>query len=165
LGEGVLLELRRVLAAVFDAEIIAVPGISLSPSDDRTRRQYHSTPILRQLVRVKPHDAERLLGVTDVDLYVPELNFVFGEADSDRGVAVFSLARLRTHAADQRSQALFLKRAATEAVHELGHLRSWPLREPALRDVVLEHAGGNRSREFALCPDHASQLARVRARA
>src|SRR5207237_8445475 len=56
---------------------------------------------------------ERLRGVADVDLFVPNLNFVFGEGDSGRGVAVFSLARLRG--------ALFRKRAATEAVHELGH--------------------------------------------
>ncbi len=31
----------------------------------------------------------------DADLYVPELNFVFGEADILAGVAVIALARLR----------------------------------------------------------------------
>jgi archaemetzincin len=51
-----------------------------------------------------------------VDLYVPRLNFVFGEADPQRGVAVFSLARLHTPDRDR-----FVHRAATEAVHELGH--------------------------------------------
>jgi archaemetzincin len=57
-----------------------------------------------------------LLGVTDVDLYVPRLNFVFGEADSKRGVAVFSIARLQTPDRER-----FVHRAATEAIHELGH--------------------------------------------
>jgi predicted Zn-dependent protease len=51
--------------------------------------------------------------VADVDLYVPELNFVFGEADANRGIAVFSLARLHTDGSDPRARARFLKRAAT----------------------------------------------------
>ena len=33
------------------------------------------------LQAMRGKDIERVLGVTDVDLYVPELNFVFGEAD------------------------------------------------------------------------------------
>ena len=57
-----------------------------------------------------------MLGIADVDLYTPDLNFVFGEADSDRGVAVFSVARLHTMNRDR-----FVHRAATEAIHELGH--------------------------------------------
>ena len=74
------------------------------------RRQFRSTAILDVLARVRRPEWERLLGVADVDLFVPELNFVFGEADSRRGVAVFSLARLET-----TDRALFLRRAATEA--------------------------------------------------
>ena len=59
-------------------------------------------------------DWQRLLGITDVDLYTPDLNFVFGEADAK--VAVFSLSRL--HATDHDR---FVRRAATEAIHELAH--------------------------------------------
>jgi predicted Zn-dependent protease len=40
-----------------------------------------STAFLDVLARAKQRDWERLLGVTGVDLYVPRLNFVFGEAD------------------------------------------------------------------------------------
>ena len=43
------------------------------------------------------------------------LNLVFGEGDSRRGVAVFFLARRHG------PEAVFRKRAATAAVHELGH--------------------------------------------
>jgi archaemetzincin len=88
---------------------IPIPASAWNPS----RRQTFSTAILDSLARVKRPAWERLLGVADVDLYVPDLNFVFGEGDSSRGVAVFSLARL--HGADEK------KRAATEAIHELGH--------------------------------------------
>jgi archaemetzincin len=95
---------------VIDA--IALPEDAYNAS----RRQYHSTVLLDTLARHKRPEWERLLGLTDVDLYTPDLNFVFGQADSRRGVAVFSVARLHT-ANDDR----FLHRAATEAIHELAH--------------------------------------------
>jgi predicted Zn-dependent protease len=59
-------------------------------------RALHRTP-RRQTGLPTPYLDEPVglqLGVTDVDLYVPDLNFVFGEADAKRGVAVFSIARL-----------------------------------------------------------------------
>jgi archaemetzincin len=164
LEEDVLRELRHVLASAFDAEIITATGIPLpSSAYDRTRRQYHSTSILRQLARVKPRRAERLLGVADVDLYVPELNFVFGEADRERGVAIFSLARLRTTGSDEPARALFLKRAATEAVHELGH--TYGLNHCASPRCVMWFSntlGETDSKGLAFCAHHASQLGKVR---
>jgi archaemetzincin len=81
-----------------------------------SRRQYHSTMLLDTLARHKKPEWERLLGLTDVDLYTPDLNFVFGQADSRRGVAVVSVARLHSGNDDR-----FLHRAATEALHELAH--------------------------------------------
>jgi archaemetzincin len=167
LEEDVLAKLQRVLASVFDAEIITVPGVPLpSPAYDRIRRQYRSTPMLRELARVRPRHAERLLGVADVDLYVPELSFVFGEADADRGIAVFSLARLHTDGSDQRARALFLKRAATEAVHELGH--TYGLDHCANARCVMRFSNTLAETDrkgTAMCADHASQLAQVRSRA
>jgi archaemetzincin len=63
---------------------------------------------------------EKVLGIVDLDLYVPELNFVFGEAS--QRAAVISLARLRQEFYNlPQDQSLFHKRALTEAVHELGH--------------------------------------------
>jgi predicted Zn-dependent protease len=42
-----------------------------------------------------PADAVRILGVTEGDLAIPTLKFVFGQAQLDGPVAVVSLARLR----------------------------------------------------------------------
>jgi archaemetzincin len=105
-----------VLRESFGCEVVIAPAVPLPAGAwNETRRQYLSTALLDVLARAKRPEWERLLGVADVDLYVPSLNFVFGEGDSARGVGVFSLARLRGPAT------LFWKRAATEAVHELGH--------------------------------------------
>ena len=63
---------------------------------------------------------EKILGIIDQDLYVPKLNFVFGEAS--RRVAIISLTRLRNEFYSlPKDQTLFRKRVLTEAVHELGH--------------------------------------------
>jgi archaemetzincin len=63
------------------------------------------------------------LGITSVDLFVPEFNFVFGEASTTLRGAVFSIARLdlRTYG-EAENTALLIRRATTEAVHELGHV-------------------------------------------
>jgi archaemetzincin len=164
LEDEVRLELQRVLTSTFDAEIVTVPVIPLPPSAyDPARRQYHSTPVLRQLARMKPHDAERLLGVADVDLYVPELNFVFGEADAARGVAIFSLARLQTNPSDPGVRTRFLKRVATEAVHELGHTYGLDhCTNPRCVMWFSNTLAESDRKGLMFCADHAAQLARIR---
>jgi archaemetzincin len=59
----------------------------------------------------------KLLGVTDVDLYIPVLTFVFGEAQLGRQTAVVSIARLREGGIAAQVAARLVK----EAVHEVGH--------------------------------------------
>ena len=97
---------------------VPVPAATYHPG----RRQYHSSAILRLLVRSTAGGRDRVLGVIDRDLYVPELNFVFGEADRDAGAAVISLLRLRQEYYGLGSdRPRFVERAVKEAVHELGH--------------------------------------------
>lgn len=93
---------------------------------DKRRMQYLSTAILRAL-REQPETSlyERVLGVVDHDLYVPEFNFVFGQASGT--VAVIALARLRQEFSGlPEDPRLFHKRTLTEAVHELGHTYGLP---------------------------------------
>jgi archaemetzincin len=61
---------------------------------------------------------DRLLGVTAFDLFVPGMNFVFGEARCPGPVAVVSTNRLRPSPKNTR---LFRERVIKEAVHEIGH--------------------------------------------
>lgn len=83
------------------------------------RAQYSAEMILEQLVVRK---VVHVLGIADYDLYVPELNFVFGLADQDGTRALVALPRLReSFYGEREDSALFLARAAKEAVHELGH--------------------------------------------
>lgn len=159
-----LSEVGPTLAASLDAKIVLAPGIALSSSTyNAHRRQYHSTQVLETLARTKQRDWERMLGVVDVDLYVPDLNFVFGEADMQRGVAVFSLARLRPSGSGEIAKALFLRRAATEAIHELGH--TYGLQHCADPHCVMWFSNTLAETDrkgLAFCAGHASQLAMAR---
>jgi archaemetzincin len=109
--------LASVVSERFGARVVIAPALPLPREGwDAARRQWRAAAINAALARLRDGGWERLLGVADVDLYAPGLHFVFGEADADRGVAVFSLARL--HDADG---VRFRHRAETEVVHELGH--------------------------------------------
>ncbi len=86
------------------------------------KKQYHSTKILKQIHKSRLTGYDRILGIADVDLYVPERTFVFGEAEIKKKVAVISLTRLRQEFYDLPEDfTLFRKRIIIEAVHELGH--------------------------------------------
>ena len=95
---------------------------SLDYAYDKNRKQYLAPKLLSALRRFKKEPEDRCLGIVDVDLYAPGLNFVFGEADIGWGVAVVSLYRLRQERYGlPQDQGLFQERAIKEAVHELGH--------------------------------------------
>ncbi|MHC4197134.1 MAG: archaemetzincin family Zn-dependent metalloprotease [Planctomycetota bacterium] len=100
------------------------------------RNQYFSTEILRKMNEMKPGGKSYLLGVTEVDLYVPTLNFVLGEALPFKNVAIISLHRLREEFYEKPpDEPLLYKRMLTEAVHELGHL--WGMRHCPNPDCVM----------------------------
>ena len=94
-----------------------------SQAYNSTRGQFFSTQILEVLTAYsKSIEADRILGVAGVDLYVPHLNFVFGEAQCPGRTAIISLYRLQPEFYGFSPNAdLFLKRILKEAVHELGH--------------------------------------------
>ena len=86
------------------------------------KKQYNSTKILKKIYKLKLTGYDRILGIVDVDLYVPERTFVFGGADVKKKVSVISLTRLRQEFYDlPDDSALFKYRTIIEAVHELGH--------------------------------------------
>jgi archaemetzincin len=83
---------------------------------NKDRGQYHATSIIRRLSTLRSKDAP-VVGILDVDLFLPDAAYVIGDADRDAGAAVFSLARL----ASQDPEVL-RRRARVETVHAAGHL-------------------------------------------
>lgn len=105
------------------ATVKSMPAIPVPPgSYEAGRNQYYSTRILKEMLKEVPEDAEKLLGVTDKDLCIPILTYVFGEAQLGGTAAVVSLARLRQeHYGLAPDRELFQERLRKECLHELGH--------------------------------------------
>lgn len=105
------LEVRR-------SEQLPDPGYAY----DAKAAQYSSTLIVTELVKNRPADAVRLFAVTERDLFIPMLTFVFGQAQLGGPVAVISLARLRQEFYDlPPNRGLLAARSRKEALHEMGH--------------------------------------------
>lgn len=127
-GEEISLEFLDELAAPL-ARIFAVSchvrteRVEAGFAWDAVRKQHYSTALLQRLTEeILPAGAVRLLGVTEYDLYVPVLTFVFGEAQLAGSCALISLHRLREEFYGLPAKPeLLLRRAVKEAVHELGH--------------------------------------------
>ena len=160
---------RKALNAVRDGLTIVFPCAACELSEkvlgvprnayNASRRQYSSTRILLEILhyaekKETPADqTARFLGVTEVDLYVRGLNFVFGEAQCPGKAAVISLHRLRPEFyGAPRNEKLYFERALKEAVHELGHtfgLRHCP--DPACVMHFSLHIGMTDRKQSDFC--------------
>jgi archaemetzincin len=123
LDGGLLTDLAPALANTFGVACEVIPS-SLDPefAFHGERQQYHSSEILARMQDLVTPHSWRVLGVTAVDLYIPILTFVFGEAQMGGPCAVVSLYRLRQEFYGLPSDRnLVQSRLLKEAVHEIGH--------------------------------------------
>jgi archaemetzincin len=120
-ADEIMDKLKDAVGGIFHCPVEIEAGFGdLSQAYNPERKQYFSSRLLASLE--KSEGKERVVGIADVDLYVPRLNFVFGEADVLSGTAIVSLCRLRQeYYGLAPNEALFLERATKEIVHELGH--------------------------------------------
>jgi archaemetzincin len=110
------------------ADLLNVPFQVLSPGLDPDfafhgeRQQYHSSEILQKINSQVDTGTWRTLGVTSVDLYIPILTFVFGEAQMGGPCAVVSTHRLQQEFYGLPPEPQLLRdRLLKEAIHEIGH--------------------------------------------
>jgi archaemetzincin len=90
----------------------------------KKRQQYRSDIILDRISShaEKEKTQDRILGIVDIDIFVPPLSFVFGEAKYPGKAALISLFRLKPEYYGKKPNIkLFEERTTKEAVHELGH--------------------------------------------
>ena len=84
------------------------------------RGQYHSTTIVERLSAANAR--ETVVGLTEVDLFIPILTYVFGEAQMGGSSAVVSFHRFAQEFYGlPPDQALLTERLTKTVVHELGH--------------------------------------------
>jgi archaemetzincin len=134
------------------------PNYAFSP----TRKQYQADPMLEKLSGFDPQ-AERMLGVADLDLFTSGLNFIFGQAQIGGPAAIIALARLHPEFWGQSADAqLLLQRTIKEAVHELGH--TYGLQHCSSSTCVMYFSntlGDTDRKSDQFCSRHQAQLSRA----
>jgi archaemetzincin len=86
------------------------------------RKQFFSTQLLANAINRSDNINGKILLLTEFDLYVPALTFVFGEAQLNGKYSIVSLCRLHEEFYSGTSNyKLLLERALKEILHELGH--------------------------------------------
>jgi archaemetzincin len=96
--------------------------LNIDRAFDSSRRQYNSTALISHILASARCDGKKILGFVDVDLFIPVLTFVFGEAQFTGCAAVVSSFRLTNQFYGLESDTILLReRVEKEIVHELGH--------------------------------------------
>jgi len=123
IADEIMSELSDRVNGIFNCPVeVGASFNDLAHAYNPERKQYLSSKLIASLNLSERERDERIVGIADVDLYAPRLNFVFGEADILSGTAIVSLCRLRQeYYGLPPDKTLFLERATKEIVHELGH--------------------------------------------
>ena len=128
---GLIEDLCPLLEETFEARVAIQPyAVDLGQFHDADRLQYNSTKILYHLATnhvAAPQPGHeslppKILAVLSLDLFIPVLTYVFGEAELGGRVSVVSYHRLAPERYGlPKNRPLLMERIWKEAVHELGH--------------------------------------------
>jgi archaemetzincin len=96
--------------------------LDLSSFYDPSRRQYNANMLLRYIETHYSTDHVKTIGLVSVDLYIPILTYIFGQAILNGRSGIASLYRLGNERYGlPPDSALLAGRFIKEVVHELGH--------------------------------------------
>lgn len=105
------------------------------------REQYFSTQIIAEAMKLTDKFNGKIILLTDVDIFVPVLTFIFGEAQLNGKHSILSVCRLHEEFYSGVSdEHLLFQRTVKEALHELGHC--YGLRHCADWDCVMHSSPG-----------------------
>ena len=96
--------------------------IDISEFYDPVRRQYNGDKLLKEVAALNGAGDSKTIGLFNVDLFIPILTYIFGQAQLNGKTAIASYFRLSNERygmpADDN---LLLQRFTKEVIHELGH--------------------------------------------
>ena len=97
--------------------------------------------IIAEIIKVTDEYNGKVLVITDVDIFVPALTFIFGEAQLNGKHSILSVCRLHEEFySGVSNENLLLTRTIKEALHELGH--NYGLRHCIDWDCVMHSSNG-----------------------
>jgi archaemetzincin len=96
--------------------------LDLSEFYDPGRRQYNGTMLLKVIENDFATDSGKTLGLFNVDLFIPILTYIFGQAYLNGKAGIASMFRLNNeHYGIKMDKSILLDRFRKEVIHELGH--------------------------------------------
>jgi len=112
------------IGRVFSAPVKTRNGnFDLSDYYDPARRQYNGNLLLKQMDQNFAVDHAKTLCLFDVDLFIPILTYIFGQAYLGGNIGIASMYRLGNERYGMKpDNAILTERFMKEVVHELGHL-------------------------------------------
>ncbi|MBC8192493.1 MAG: archaemetzincin family Zn-dependent metalloprotease [Candidatus Marinimicrobia bacterium] len=121
-GVEVLEQMIPPISARFKMEtLVSAHRFDLTPFFDPVRSQYNANDIIQKLVPLTD-EGDKIVGVTDLDLFIPVLSYIFGQAYLGGSVALISGHRLENARYGMTNDPkLFSERLLKCIIHELGH--------------------------------------------
>jgi archaemetzincin len=98
-------------------------NLDLSGFYDPARRQYNGTELLIKINNQYASDSSKTLGLFNIDLFIPILTFIFGQALLSGRTGIASMYRLSNDRYGIKTDdTILLERFRKEVIHELGHM-------------------------------------------
>ena len=103
---------------------VILPPVHYPPEAyDERRKQYNAATIIKALESMPFQDYDKVIGVLNMDLFIPIFTHVLGEAQEGGKFALASMYRLRkVQAGSLPTHEKVVERLAKVALHEIGHL-------------------------------------------
>ena len=97
-------------------------NLDLNEYYEPSRRQYDGNKLLKEIDSYPSVDSVKKIGMFRVDLFIPILTYIFGQATFRGRTGIVSLYRLRNEQYGMKKDGkLLLERFRKVVIHELGH--------------------------------------------
>jgi archaemetzincin len=121
--KGLLEEIAGAVMSEFRYQVKIREGhVDLSDYFDASRRQYNGNKLLLLVESMALPESDKTLGLFSVDLFIPILTYIFGQAALNGMAGIASLHRLNNeYYGIKADKAQLADRFKKEVIHELGH--------------------------------------------
>jgi archaemetzincin len=131
-------ELSKRYSSKILVDILEIP---VENAHSANRSQYYSTQIIANSVDRTFHLEGKVLILTSLDLFIPALTYIFGEAQLGGKHSIVSACRLHEEFySGITNESLLIERTIKEVFHELGH--NFGLKHCADWDCVMHSSPG-----------------------
>jgi len=102
--------------------VVSECSFDLAEFYDAGRRQYNANQVMNLVSESVPYFTFKAIGIFRVDLFIPILTYIFGQAVLNGNIGIASIYRLRNELYGlPPNQLLMIERFRKVVIHELGH--------------------------------------------